>query len=138
MPAVKPAARATKQGRIGIAATNQAAKATYLRQLIDEFAGGIQAFAIGCPELVTLVEDGQFDGPEVEETVRHALDPILGAVPAAMWPRLIAAYDHEVTQPEWALGWRWDIVLRGPDATPFEAPETATQAVQNEPVELRP
>lgn len=77
VPAVKPAARATKKGRIGIAATNQAAKATYLRQLIDEFAGGIQAFAIGCPELVTLVEDGKFDGPEVEETVRRALDPIL-------------------------------------------------------------
>ncbi len=77
VPAVKPAARATKKGRIGIAATNQAAKATYLRQLIDEFAGGIQAFAIGCPELVTLVEDGQLDGPEVEAAVRHALDPIL-------------------------------------------------------------
>lgn len=77
VPAVKPAARATKKGRIGIVATNQAAKATYLRQLIDEFAGGIQAFAIGCPELVTLVEDGQFDGPLVEETVRHALEPIL-------------------------------------------------------------
>jgi glutamate racemase len=77
VPAVKPAARATKKGRIGIAATNQAAKATYLRQLIDEFAGGIQAFAIGCPELVTLVENGQFDGPEVEEIVRRALEPIL-------------------------------------------------------------
>lgn len=77
VPAVKPAARATKKGRIGIAATNQAAKATYLRQLIDEFAGGIQVFAIGCPELVTLVEDGQFDGSLVEETVRHALEPIL-------------------------------------------------------------
>ena len=77
VPAVKPAARATKKGRIGIAATNQAAKATYLRQLIDEFAEGIQAFAIGCPELVTLVEEGQLDGPEVEETVRQALAPIL-------------------------------------------------------------
>src|SRR5690348_6042572 len=77
VPAVKPAARATKKGRIGIAATNQAAKATYLRQLIDEFAGGIQAFAIGCPELVTLVEEGQLDGPTVEEAVRQALEPIL-------------------------------------------------------------
>ena len=56
----------------------------------------------------------------------HALDPILGAVPAAVRPRLIASYDHEVTEPEWALGWRWDIVLRGPDATPFEAPVAAT------------
>lgn len=77
VPAVKPAARATRKGRIGVAATNQAAKATYLRQLIDEFAGGIQVFAVGCPELVTLVEDGEFDGPNVEETVRQALQPLL-------------------------------------------------------------
>ena len=77
VPAVKPAARLTRKGRIGIAATNQAAKAAYLRQLIDEFAGGIEAFAVGCPDLVTLVERGQFDGPEVEETVRRALQPVL-------------------------------------------------------------
>lgn len=77
VPAVKPAARLTKKGRIGIAATNQAAKAIYLRQLIDEFAEGIKAFAVGCPDLVTLVERGQFDGPEVEQTVREALQPVL-------------------------------------------------------------
>lgn len=77
VPAVKPAARLTRKGRIGIAATNQAAKATYLRQLIDEFAGGIAAFAVGCPDLVTLVERNQFDGPEVEETVRRSLQPVL-------------------------------------------------------------
>src|SRR5689334_19716563 len=77
VPAVKPATRLTRKGRIGIAATNQAAKAIYLRQLIDEFAGGMQAFAVGCPELVTLVERGQFEGAEVEQIVRHALQPVL-------------------------------------------------------------
>jgi glutamate racemase len=77
VPAVKPAARATKKGRIGVAATNQAAKALYLRQLIDEFAGGIEVFAVGCPELVTLVEQGELDGAVVEEVVRHALQPLL-------------------------------------------------------------
>src|SRR5436309_796410 len=77
VPAVKPAARATKKGRIGIAATNQAAKALYLRQLIDEFAGGIEVFAVGCPELVTLVEHGELDGPVAEEVVRAALQPVL-------------------------------------------------------------
>jgi glutamate racemase len=77
VPAVKPAASATKKGRIGIVATNQAAKAIYLQQLIDEFAGGIQAFAVGCPELVTLVEQGELDGFAVEETVKKALHPIL-------------------------------------------------------------
>jgi len=77
VPAVKPAARATKKGRVGVAATNQAAKAIYLRQLIDEFAGGIEVYAVGCPELVTLVERGELDGPPVEEAVRLALQPLL-------------------------------------------------------------
>ena len=52
-----------------------------------------------------------------------ALDPILEAVPTeAARARLIAAYAHDVTEPGWALGYRFDIVLRGPEATPFEAP----------------
>jgi glutamate racemase len=77
VPAVKPAAQATKRGRIGVAATNQAVKAAYLRHLIDNFANGIQVYAVGCPELVTLVERGELDGPEVEKTLRHALFPLL-------------------------------------------------------------
>src|SRR6266480_4036659 len=76
VPAVKPAVRATKKGRIGVAATNQAAKALYLRQLIDEFADGIEVYAVGCPELVTLVELGELDGPVVEEAVQHAFQPL--------------------------------------------------------------
>ena len=53
----------------------------------------------------------------------HALDPILGSLPTAeARARLVAAYDHDVTEPEWALGYRWDVVLAGPRATPFEPP----------------
>jgi protocatechuate 3,4-dioxygenase, beta subunit len=42
------------------------------------------------------------------------LDPIFQSVidPAAR-QRLIATYDHEITQPEYATGYRWDIVLAG-------------------------
>ncbi len=50
-------------------------------------------------------------------------DPIFNSVPAEARGRLIAAYDHNVSEPEWALGWRWDIVLDGPAATPFENSE---------------
>ena len=77
VPPVKPAARMTRKGRIGVAATNQASRAAYLRHLIDEYADGIQVYAVGCPELVTLVERGELDGPLVEETVRQALQPLL-------------------------------------------------------------
>jgi len=34
--------------------------------------------------------------------------------------RLVAAFDLGITEPEWALGYRFDIVLRGRAATPFE------------------
>src|ERR1700761_3028559 len=50
-----------------------------------------------------------------------AYDPIYTSVPAARpRQRLVAGLDMDLTQPEWALGYSWDIVLRGPDATAFE------------------
>lgn len=48
------------------------------------------------------------------------LDPIFNSVPEHARHRLIAQYDHEITEENWALGWHWDIVLRGASATPFE------------------
>lgn len=48
-------------------------------------------------------------------------DPIFSSIPAGQArERMIAAYDHSVSEQEWALGWRWDIVLGGSAATPFE------------------
>lgn len=50
-------------------------------------------------------------------------DPIFNSVrDANARQRLIASYDHSVTQESWAIGFRWDIVLRGAHATPFEEP----------------
>ncbi len=77
VPAVRLAARASKKGRIGIAATYQATQSIYLRQLIDECAEGKQVYTVGCPELVTLVERGECDSPMVERVVRDALQPLL-------------------------------------------------------------
>ena len=50
-----------------------------------------------------------------------ALDPIYQSItdPAAR-QRLVATYDHDLTSPEWATGYRWDIVLTGSHATPLE------------------
>ena len=49
------------------------------------------------------------------------LDPIYNGVPDPKGrERLIATYDHGVTQPLWALGYRFDIVLAGAKQTPFE------------------
>jgi protocatechuate 3,4-dioxygenase, beta subunit len=36
--------------------------------------------------------------------------------------RMISAFDYEATEDHWALAFRWDIVLRGEEATPTEDP----------------
>jgi protocatechuate 3,4-dioxygenase, beta subunit len=48
-------------------------------------------------------------------------DPIFQSIPdEKARERLISKFDLETTKPEWALGFCFDIVLRGCEATPFE------------------
>jgi len=48
-------------------------------------------------------------------------DPIMNSIPdERARQRLIANFDLNVTRPEWALGYTFDIVLRGSNATPME------------------
>ncbi len=48
-------------------------------------------------------------------------DPIFQSVPdEKARQRMISKFDLETTQPQWATGYRFDIVLRGAEATPFE------------------
>ena len=48
-------------------------------------------------------------------------DPIFNSVPdAKARMRMVSSFDLAHTQPEWALCYRFDIVLRGKNATPME------------------
>lgn len=50
-----------------------------------------------------------------------AFDPIFQSVPDERARQsLISKFDLETSQPQWATGYRFDIVLRGPAAMPFE------------------
>jgi protocatechuate 3,4-dioxygenase beta subunit len=49
------------------------------------------------------------------------LDPIFLGVPAGARERLVARFSIEATQPAFALGYEFDIVLRGRRATPMES-----------------
>jgi protocatechuate 3,4-dioxygenase beta subunit len=47
-------------------------------------------------------------------------DPIMNSIPDPKGrERLVSSFDLDATQPDWALAFRFDIVLRGRDATPF-------------------
>jgi protocatechuate 3,4-dioxygenase beta subunit len=63
-----------------------------------------------------LVTQMYFPGDPLQD-----LDPIFNSVADEdARSRLVARYEHDVTQPEWALGFRFDITVRGPEATPFD------------------
>jgi protocatechuate 3,4-dioxygenase beta subunit len=47
------------------------------------------------------------------------IDPIANAVPMPARQRMVARFDIKTTRPAWALGYLFDIVLKGRDETPF-------------------
>ncbi|WP_068159273.1 protocatechuate 3,4-dioxygenase subunit beta [Rhodococcus phenolicus] len=50
-------------------------------------------------------------------------DPIYNSVPPEARHRMVSVFDYDATVDNWALGFRFDIVLRGHEATPFEDEE---------------
>ena len=81
----------------------------------------------GRPVPNALVElwQANFAGRYVHVRDQHPapLDPNFNGIPdEKARNRLIARFDLETTQPEWALGYQFDIVLRGREATPMEEP----------------
>ena len=57
VPAIKPAARRSKTGVIGLLATPGTVNRAYTRQLIADFAGGCTVIPVGSSELVRMAED---------------------------------------------------------------------------------
>ncbi|MCA3563331.1 MAG: protocatechuate 3,4-dioxygenase subunit beta [Methylocystis sp.] len=52
-----------------------------------------------------------------------AFDPIYNAVPdEKARQRMVSSFALDLTEPEWALGYRFDVILRGRNATPMEEP----------------
>lgn len=48
------------------------------------------------------------------------IDPIANAVPMPFRQRLVSRFDMNTTEPNWALGYLFDVVLKGREQTPFE------------------
>jgi len=74
-------------------------------------------FSLFGPSLATrLVTQMYFPGDPL-----HEQDPMYMSVPEGARQRLVAGFSWDLTEPEWALGYSFDFVLRGRRATPFEA-----------------
>ena len=59
--------------------------------------------------------------PRGPQTPLLPADPIVNSVPdRAARESMTCSYEPDLSKAEYAMGYRWDIVLRGRDATPTE------------------
>lgn len=76
-PGIKPAARATRTGRIGVLATHGTLASARLGHLVRRFASGIEVITQPCPGLVEAVEAGEFSAPQTRALVRAYVAPLV-------------------------------------------------------------
>lgn len=75
-PAVKPAARGTRRGVVGVLATQATLASRRYRHLKARFGQGVRFLEDPCVGLVEHIEAGRLDGPEVETLLREVLRPM--------------------------------------------------------------
>lgn len=76
-PAVKPAARRTQSGKVGVLATAGTFSSERYADLMARFAQDVMVFEDPCVGLVALIESGQF--AESELLLREIVSPMLAA-----------------------------------------------------------
>jgi glutamate racemase len=78
-PAVKPGARATKTGKVGILATSGTFESQRYARLMAAYARDVSLVENPCTGLVSLIEAGKGDSAETEALLRPILEPMLAA-----------------------------------------------------------
>jgi glutamate racemase len=76
-PAVKPAAQATRNGRVGVLATYTTIHSDRYASLMRRFAHGVQVWEDPCVGLVPLIEQGKWADAETAQLLRKILSPML-------------------------------------------------------------
>ncbi|MDP9349380.1 MAG: glutamate racemase [Gemmatimonadota bacterium] len=75
-PAVKPAVRATRNGKVGVLATEGTVASERFRRLVGAYGNGVEVIARGCSGLADLVEEGEFEGERVRAALETHLEPL--------------------------------------------------------------
>lgn len=76
VPAIKPAAQASKSKRIGLLATQATVSRQYTRDLVNQYASDCQVVYIGSPRLVEIAEL-KLNGHLLDDSIMHELKSIM-------------------------------------------------------------
>ncbi len=76
-PGVRAAALETRNRRVGVLATEATVRSRAYAKTISYLDAGIEVYEQAAPEFVPLIERGVVDGPELEQTARGYLEPLI-------------------------------------------------------------
>jgi len=76
-PAVKPAAEATRSGKVGVLATLSTIRSERYAELMRRYAANVEVFENPCIGLVPLIEAGKLEAPETIRQLEEVLGPML-------------------------------------------------------------
>lgn len=76
-PAVKPAARATRSGKIAVLATPGTFDGELFVRTRDEYARDVEVLTVYPKDWVARVERGEIDSPETFASVQNVIEPLL-------------------------------------------------------------
>ncbi|MBH9577812.1 glutamate racemase [Inhella proteolytica] len=75
-PGIKPAAAASRNGRVGVLATTATVNSARFQALIERHAAGAQITAVACSGVVKHIEEGDLDSPALRELVARYCAPL--------------------------------------------------------------
>jgi glutamate racemase len=78
-PGVQRALQITRNGRVGVIATETTIKSQAFPQVAEQINPQVKVFGQACPQLVPLVEAGRLDDGETERVCREYLEPLRAA-----------------------------------------------------------
>ncbi len=78
-PPVKPAAKLTRSGTIGVLATERTLACNRFMSLVERHAGGVKVLTSPCQDWVALVEARETDTPRARKAVERAVRPLIDA-----------------------------------------------------------
>ncbi len=76
-PAVKPAAMASRTGKVAVCATAATFQGRLYASVVERFAEGTDVVTRACPDWVQHVEHGEIEGPEAAASIRDVVDPLI-------------------------------------------------------------
>ena len=76
VPAVKPAAKLTQSGVVGVMATSTTYHGALYHDVVDHFGRDVQIVPVVCAGLVERIEAGDIDGPATVALLRACLEPM--------------------------------------------------------------